>query len=409
MGRLAAIVGVIGTALAGAIAYGFVSCCQADNPLTASPSTKPLESSPAGARPTIADAAADASEQSEAADADRFSSKIRDIVGNVDLTADEKSDRLWKIFENHAREPEIARYLLDSLQFIKPANKKRVIERVETALHQGTHDDGVKRALINLLSAQFEHDASIAAAAETQLPDNPLVLASLRKAANSNDHATAHQAVLQYSRLGEVQDSLTQLDTARSNGTINASEYVREIGFHLPLIKDPAQQQQLLDLMEDSGLPGQELTELVATTAQLPHALSSLAPASLHTMRRILADNPPAFAVDLLDIDVLALARYNRWASASSAITHALSGEPIPDLLATLVMLPDADPRALIAVAASPMSKPVMQVLTERGLVNDALQRLDRFESAPGNTAVASGIVADIRAKLTKRSLRQSP
>ena len=409
MHRVATMASVIGTALAGAIAYGFVSCDHGESPLTASPSTKFLGSSPAGARPPTADTAAVASGQSEPADPDRLSSRIRDIMGNVDLTADEKSDQLWKIFESHAREPEIARYLLDSMQFIKPTNKKRVIERVEAALHQGTNDDGVKRALINLLSAQFEHDASIAAAAETQLSGNPLVLASLRKAANSNDHATAHQAVLQYSRLGEVQNSLTRLDMARSNGTIDASEYVREIGFHLPLIKDPAQQQQLLDLMEDSGLPGQELAELLATTAQLPHAISSLAPASLHTIRRILADNPPSFAVDLLDLDVLALARYNRWASASSAITNALSGEPIPDLLATLVMLPDADPRTLIAVAASPMSELMMQVLNERGLVNDALQRLDRFESAPGNTAVANGIVADIRAKLTRRAPRRSP
>ena len=409
MGRLATIVSVIGTAFASAMAYGFVSAGLGDNPQTAPPSAKPLAFSPAGAKPTLTDTAAFASGPSEPAAPNRFTRRIRDILGSVDLTADEKSDQLWKILESHAREPAIARYLLDSMQFIKPTNKERVIERVEAALHHGAQDDGVKRALINLLSAQFEHDASIAAAAETQLSGNPLVLASLRKAANSNDHATAHQAVLQYSRLGEVQDSLTRLDTARSNGTINASEYVREIGFHLPLIKDPAQQQQLLDRMEDSGLPGQELAELLATTAQLPHALSSLSSASLHTIRRVLADNPPAFAVDLLDLDVLALARYNRWASASSAIANALSGEPIPDLLATLVMLPDADPRALMAVAASPMSEPVMQVLTERGLVNDALQRLDRFESAPGNTAVASGIVADIRAKLTRRSARQSP
>ncbi|WP_240073061.1 hypothetical protein [Cupriavidus taiwanensis] len=409
MTRLATIVSVIGTALAGAMAYGFFSGGHDDNPLTAPPSAKPLRSSAADAGSTIADTAAVAPEPSEPADPDSVPSKIRDIVGNVDLTAEEKSDQLWRIFENHAREPEVARYLLDSMQFIKPTNKKRVIERVAAALDQGAHDDGVKRALVNLLSAQFEHDASITVAAETQLSGNPLVLKALRKAANSNDHATAHQAVLQYSRLGEVQDSLAQLGTARANGLINASEYVREIGFHLPLIQDPPQQQQLLDLMEDSGLPGQELAELLATTAQLPHALSSLAPASLHTIRRILADNPPVFAVDLLDMDVLALARYNRWAGASSAITHALSGEPIPDLLATLVMLPDADPRALIAVAASPMSEPVMRVLTERGLVNHALQRLDRFESAPGNTAVANGIVADIRAKLNSRSLSQSP
>ncbi len=409
MGRLATIVSVIGTALAGAMAYGFLSGGHGDHLLTAPSSAKPLGSSRADAKPTIADTAAIASEQPEPADPGEFSSKVRGILENVDLTADEKSDQLWRIFERHAREPEIARYLLDSMQFIKAMNKESVIERVEAELHHGTHEDGVKRALINLLSVQFEHDASITDAAEAQLPGNPLVLASLRKAANSGDHAIAHQAVLQYSRLGEVQDSLTQLGTARSNGTINATEYVREIGFHLPLIKDPVQQQQLLDLMEDCDLPGQELADLLATTAQLPHALSSLVPASLRTIRRILADNPPAFAVDLLDMDVLALARYNRWAAASSTITHALSGEPVPDLLAALVMLPDADPRALIAVAASPMSEPVMQVLTERGLVNDALQRLDRFESAPGDTAEASGIVADIRAKLTRHLLTQSP
>ncbi|SOY52735.1 hypothetical protein [Cupriavidus taiwanensis] len=405
MPRLATIVSVIGTALAGAMAYGFLSGGHDDKLLTAASSAKPFGSSPADANPTIADTAATAAEQSEPADPGRFSSKIRDILENTDLTADEKSDQLWRIFERHAREPETARYLLDSMQFIKPINKKRVIERVEAALHRGTHEDGVKRALINLLAAQFERDAAITAAAEAQLPGNPLVLASLRKAANSGDHATAHQAVLQYSRLGEVQDSLTQLGTARSNGAIDTSEYAREIAFHLPLIKDPVQQQQLLDLMEGCDLPGQELADLLATTAQLPHALSSLAPVALHTIRRILDNNPPAFAVDLLDMDVLALARYNRWAGASSEIAHALSGEPVPDLLANLVMLPDADPRALIAVAVSPMSEPVMQVLTERGLVNEALQRLDRFESAPGDTAVASGIVADIRAKLIRHLL----
>ncbi|WP_427311876.1 hypothetical protein [Cupriavidus sp. H39] len=328
---------------------------------------------------------------------------------DTDLNADEKSDQLWKIFDSHVREPEIARYLLDSMQFIKPANKARVIERIEAALPHAAHDDGVKRALINLLSAQFEHDASVTAAAECHLPGNAMVLASLRKAANSSDQAIAHQAVLQYSRLGEVQDSLARLGTARSNGTISTNEYVREISFHLPLIADPVQQQQLLEVMEDAGLSGQELAELLATTTQLPYALSGLAPSSLHTIHRILAANPPTFAGDLLDIDVLALARYNRWAGASSAITHALSGEPVPSLLAAMVMLPDADPRALVAVAASPMAEPVMQVLTERGLASDALQRLDRFASATGDTAVASGIVADIRAKLTKRSLTPAP
>ncbi|MDQ0142821.1 hypothetical protein [Cupriavidus necator] len=408
MGKLATTVGAIGTALAGAIAYGLLPDGRIGNPMTAPASPRHSGPSPAGFEPTVTDAGAFVASLSEPAHPDWLSSKIRGILEHTDLNADEKSNQLWKIFENHVREPGIARYLLDSMQFIKPADKARVIERIEAALPHAAHD-GVKRALINLLSAQFEHDASVTAAAECELPGNPMVLASLRKAANSVDQAIAHQAVLQYSRLGEVQDSLARLGTARSNGTINANEYVSEISFHLPLIADPVQQQQLLHVMEDAGLSGQELAELLATTIQLPYALSGLAPSSLHTIHRILAANPPTFADDLLDMDVLALARYNRWAGASSAITHALSGEPVPDLLAAMVMLPDADPRAIVAVAASPMSEPVMQGLTERGLASDALQRLDRFASATGDTAVASGIVADIRAKLTKRSLTPAP
>ncbi|WP_123957918.1 hypothetical protein [Cupriavidus necator] len=370
---------------------------------------KTEDASPAGLKSVISDALPLSSQRTESGHFDHLPPEIQGILENASLNADEKLDKLWKAFETHAREPEIARYLVDTMQFIKPTNKGQMVERIEAGLHHGSYDDGVRRSLVNLLASQFEHDASITSTTEWQLPGNPLVLASLRKAANSGDHATAHQAVLQYSRLGEAQDSISLLNTARSNGTINTNEYVKEISFHLPLIVDPAQQQHLLGLMENSGLPGQDLAEILATTAQLPHALSSLAPDSLHTIRRILDTNPPTFASDLLDLDVLALAQYNRWAGASSTITHALSGEPVPDLLTALVMYPGADPRALIAVAASPMSESVMQALTERGLANDALRQLDRFQLASGNTAEASGIVADIRMRLENRSNSRIP
>jgi hypothetical protein len=290
------------------------------------------------------------------------------------------------------------------MQFVKPRNKQQIIERIETGLNRGSYDDEVRRSLVNLLSSQFEHDASITPTAEWQLSGNSLVLASLRKAANSSNPAVAHQATLQYSRLGETQDSIVLLSIARSNGTINIGEHVKEISFHLPLIADPAQQHQLLDFAENSGLPKQELAEILATTAQLPYALSSFSPGTLRSMQRILDTNPPAFARDAIDLDLLALARYNNWARANSMIASTLSGEPVPELLATLVMRRDADPRALIAVAASPMSEPVMEVLIERGLVDDARGRLDRFQLASLNNAEASGIVADIQMRLANRS-----
>lgn len=321
-----------------------------------------------------------------------------------ELSANDKFSRLWGKYENHAKDPVAACFLLDTMQFIKLQSKNRAVTLLEASLARNAYDDAVKRSLVNLLASQFARDQSISQDAELRLPDNQLVIASLRKAADSPDPAIARQATLQYSRIGEPWEGVELLRAARSKALIDTTEYVRELAFLIPSFADPARERELLSAIEDAGLPGQDLADIMATMAQLPHALASLSPDTLLSVRRILEAAPPEFGNDFASLDVLSQARYNIWANAHSMITSTLDGKPVPGLLVDLVMAPETDPHALIAVVTSSRSDAVLDILAERGLADDVRSKLDQFRLAHPNSAEASGIASEIQALLAKRA-----
>ncbi|MGT2459319.1 hypothetical protein ACU4GI_41945 [Cupriavidus basilensis] len=76
------------------------------------------------------------------------------------------------------------------------------MSKIEDALYGSIHEQQVKRALVNLLASQYETNEALTLTEQSRLGVNPLVAATLAKAARSPDTEISHQAIIQYTRIG---------------------------------------------------------------------------------------------------------------------------------------------------------------------------------------------------------------
>ena len=338
----------------------------------------------------------------EKADLESLQRYTQRIVSDASLTPEQKFDWLWRDFEATRLSPTNAQYLLDTIRLLPLPPSARTALRIEASLYGTVHAEQVKRALVNLMASQYETDLALSAAEQSRLGANPQVAAMLAKAARSSDTEIAHQAVMQYARLGLFPDSIPILNAALSGGTISRAEYAKELGFLLPLIQEPKAQRQALQAIGHAGVPSGLLAEELAAMVLLPHALSSLHLETLRPLQELLTQGQPTFANDSGSIDFLDLARYNDWLSATAAIDARLSGGGAADHIATLVMREDADPRGLIAIVASPLAEQVIRILAQRGQMEAAQQRLAGLAQGVPNDITALRMIEEARNRIAQ-------
>ncbi|KDP84115.1 hypothetical protein CF70_020680 [Cupriavidus sp. SK-3] len=312
------------------------------------------------------------------------------ITSDPALTPEQKFDFLWADFQDAGRRPIIAKFLLDTMRLLPLRATTERVSKIEDALYGSIHEQQVKRALVNLLASQYETNEALTLTEQSRLGVNPLVAATLAKAARSPDTEISHQAIIQYTRIGFFPDTLPILNAALSNGAISRAEYTRELGFLLPLIQEPEAQRLALHAITHSGVPGGHTAEDLATVVLLPYALSSLHSDTLSQIQKHLAENQPVFPDALATIDFLDLVRYSDWLSAIAAIEASLSGGSTIDRIATVVMQEGADPRGLLAVVASPAAEAVTRTLAQRGQTAAAQQKLALLSlEVPNDVAMA--------------------
>jgi hypothetical protein len=312
------------------------------------------------------------------------------IISDHALTPEHQFALLWADFENAGRNPDLARFFLDTIRAVPLGATAERVSKIEDALYGGMHEEQVKRALVNVLASQYETNEALTLPEQSRLGANPLVLAALSKAARSPDTAISYQGVMQYTRLGFFPDTLPILNAALSNGAISRSDYTRELGFLLPLIQEPEAQRLALEAITHSGVPGGLTADDLATVVLWPFALPSLHLDTLSQIQKHLAENQPVFPDAVAPIDFLDLVRYNDWLSASTVIEAKLSGGSSEDRMATFVMQEGADPRGLLAVVASPAAQAVTRILAQRGQTAAAQQRLALLSlEAPNDVALA--------------------
>ncbi|EHP43565.1 hypothetical protein OR16_07646 [Cupriavidus basilensis OR16] len=338
----------------------------------------------------------------EGADLESLQRYGQRIISDATLTPEQKFDLLWRDFESTHRSPTTAQYLLDTMRLLSLPPSAATAARIEASLWT-VHAEPVKRSLVNLLASQYETDLTLSVAEQSRLGANPQVAAMLAKAARSSDTEIAHQAVMQYARMGLFPDSIPILDAALSGGAISRAEYAKEMGFLLPLIQEPEAQRQALQAIWHAGVPSELLAEDLAAMVLLPHALSSLHAETLRPLQDLLAQGQPAFANNAGLIDFLDLARYSDWLSASAAIEARLSGGSAAAHIATLVMRENADPRGLIAIVASPSAEQVIHILAQRGQTEAARQRLAKLALGAPNDVTVLRMIEEAQNRIVQR------
>jgi hypothetical protein len=152
------------------------------------------------------------------------------------------------------RPPNERRFLIDSLRELPPADYASAIlmamKRPDLTSKQRTD-------LIRVLggAAGYRSDGN------RLLEDAKLrtaVLETLREEAHGAPPATeqAVEAVLAYSRVGDVEDVTSLLKKANAQGTLPADEFVRESMFRLGEIRDPAAQLASTRSIVDTAMSG---------------------------------------------------------------------------------------------------------------------------------------------------------
>ena len=192
-------------------------------------------------------------------------------------------------------------------------------------------------------------------------------------------------------------DSLAILARAHAKGHISDNDYFGQIARLLPEAPGVVDQMTILKLVAEGK--NSFAAEILADEFLERRIVNALAPTAVVAAAAILARNEPTFSSDPTRIGGVDVARYGHWMNATVGLNAKITGEPEQVVMARLLKIDGANPKALIAV----LHYEPNAALVRAGLDRRSLEKIDNaiavFAEKSNNEWVRQ-LAAEARTKL---------
>ena len=303
-------------------------------------------------------------------------SYVISILDDPKLSPDQKFALLWDGYLNNKYSKELGAYYLDSLSGLTPLPH---VDKILAELNSAMTPAGLKTHLMAVLQSAYMDGKN-----GMNEMNREIVLNAIKHHLYDADPVVAKEAVLLYSRMGKADDTTALLTDAYQRQLITEADFIRESAFKLPDIRNPQQQNAMLDTLlnvsknASSDDTHHTLVAALGIILQNPATLEKIQSSTKEALAGYLALHEPEFHANQSSFDFIQAVEYCNWLQSVVAVSNK-DGRGNAEFILDKIIAPDIDTHKIVAVLTSPEGQGIIRLARQNGKTGILQMRLATY------------------------------